>query len=513
MSAPDKPQPVLGRRRAGVLLHITSLPGEGGPGTLGREAYRFVDFLAEAGFTVWQTLPLGPVDEHLSPYKSISTHAGHAGLIDLPLLLQEPWLAGYTPTDEQRAGGWASCIDALFQFFSVTDSPAREELARQYQNFQDEQAFWLEDYAFFVALGRFHGGLPWHRWEDAFRQRDPAALRLFSLEHHTLLQTIIFEQFIFFYQWQKLHRYARRKGVFIFGDLPIFVAHDSADVWANQRLFNLNSSGEAVTLAGVPPDYFSDSGQLWGNPHYRWETMQEDQFRWWRERLATSQRYFDLVRLDHFRGLEAYWEVPAADRDARGGWWTRAPGGELLEAVFREFPDLELVAENLGVITPGVEALRRRFALAGMSVLQFGFDGNPDNPHLLHNHEPLQVTYTGTHDNAPLAEWYESLTPAGREVLRRYFFFAAGDATWLLNQAAFSSVARLAIIPLQDLLGLGSEGRMNIPGTTGDNWQWQLRWSQMPDGLAGRVRELLRCYGREPPPDGEDCDPQVADGA
>lgn len=488
---------VLTRRRAGVLLHISSLPSASGQGTLGSSAYRFIDFLADAGFSVWQTLPLGPVGDDLSPYNSASAHAGNSTFIDIDFFRKNIEFADaalFASSTEHRC--WSSAVDGLCQHFFSSVLPSSEKYRHEYHVFCAEHAFWLKDYALFASLKEYHDGKPWNQWHEPYRNRDETALQAFSAEHHTLLERVFFEQFIFYRQWQKLRDYAHQRGVFIFGDIPIFVAHDSADVWAHQRLFQLDLQGNPVTVAGVPPDYFSDSGQHWGNPHYRWEAMAAENFAWWIQRFATQQKCFDVMRVDHFRGFEAFWEIPWPDQDARRGWWTAAPGEALLQAVFESLPGLELVAENLGVITPEVELLRKSFGMAGMAVLQFGFDENPHNPHLLHEHEKQQVVYTGTHDNAPIRAWYDELDRSGQERVRRYLLDSVQPLPWLMVKATLSSVATLAIIPMQDLLGAGGEARMNMPGTVGNNWQWQFSWEDMPQTLTADMRAQIQQYGR-----------------
>lgn len=491
-TATDK---VLQRRRAGVLLHISSLPSACGCGTLGESAYRFVDFLAEAGATVWQTLPLGPVDDDLSPYKSISAHAGNYQFIDVELMKKNDWLPeGFHP--EGDSYHWPAVADAAFEYFFSAAHSLSAERRKAYDIFCIEQAFWLRDYALFCCLKKYHDNKPWHHWQKVFASRDSGALQQFSVDHQQALQRVYFEQFVFFHQWQALKHYANQKGIFLFGDIAIFVAHDSADVWANPALFQLDGQGNPITVAGVPPDYFSEYGQHWGNPHYHWQAMQDSGFKWWIQRITTQQHCFDIIRIDHFRGLEAFWEIPWPSEDARQGWWTPAPGAALLSAIFQALPEVELVAENLGVITVDVENLRKKFGLAGMAVLQFGFDGNAENPHLLHQQEVQQVVYTGTHDNATSREWYESLDENTRSGITDYLFNSSQTMPGLLINAALSSVAKLAIIPMQDLLSLGSEGRMNTPGTVGKNWKWQFDWQQVSPSLASELRSAIHRYGR-----------------
>ncbi len=469
------------QRRAGLLLHPTSLPS----GTLGADAYRLVDFMAEAGLSVWQMLPIGPTHSDLSPYQSLSAHAGNPRLIDTDWLVHQGWLG-----EEDIAGKSRAAILSL----------AAEKLPGQggedYQAFCEEQAAWLDDVVLFQTLREIQGGKPWNQWPEEFRQRQPKALAGLRKTHASRLAYHRFEQFLFYCQWRQLRDYARDKGVYLFGDIPIFVAHDSADVWANQRFFRLDGLGNPLTVAGVPPDYFSETGQHWGNPHYDWDAMEADGFNWWVARIASQLQMFDLIRIDHFRGFEAFWEIPGQDKDARNGRWVKAPGRALLRKCFDTFHELPLVAENLGLITDEVEALRHEFNLPGMLVLQFAFDGNPRNPHLPHNHLPLDVIYTGTHDNDTSLGWYDSLNEHDLDYVRHYLGPTTETMPWALIRTALVSTGRMALIPMQDFLGLDGQHRMNMPGTTANNWVWRFDWNQLPTGLAGNIRQLLQVYDR-----------------
>lgn len=482
------------QRRAGVLLHLTSLPAQyAGGGDLGPQAYRFLAFLAAAGISVWQMLPIGPTHGDRSPYQTLSTHAGSSDLISLELLQQQGWLQG----DELRLSRAEALAVAARRF--VRDLPAHAEMQHKFVEFCEAHAEWLDDFALFTALREARGNASWLQWEAPLRQRESNALFVARRIHAERIAAIRFEQFVFYEQWQALRSEAQRLGIALFGDLPIFVAHDSADVWSQQELFALDADGNPRTVAGVPPDYFSATGQRWGNPHYDWVRMQVDDFAWWRKRVRSQLQLFDLLRIDHFRGFEAYWEIPAAEPTAIAGRWVKAPGDALLQSIFREFPQLPLVAEDLGIITPEVAALREGHHLPGMLILQFAFDGSRDNPYLPHHHTPLSVVYTGTHDNDTSLGWYNALDPQTQQRVQAYFGFPGEAMPRPLVRAALASVARLAIVPMQDLLELGSEHRMNIPGTTGDNWCWQFEWSQVPDDLSARVRQWLDSYGRISP--------------
>jgi 4-alpha-glucanotransferase len=447
-------------RRAGVLLHVASLPGESPTGTLGAAARRFIDLLAAAGFSVWQMLPVGPGD---SPYGSRSTHAGDPRLLDR----------------DRAWPGDAADETALAAFCAA-------------------QSGWLDDFALFTALGEAHGGSEWWQWPRPLRDRQPAALAQATRAHASLMERVRLEQYEFQRQWQALRDHARLRGVLLFGDLPVFVAADSADVWAHREFFRLGSDGRPQVVAGVPPDYFSAEGQRWGNPLYDWDRLRADGFGWWIERVRTHLARFDLLRIDHFRGLQAFWEIPGDASSARHGRWVEAPGGALFEAIRSALGDGRLVAEDLGTITPDVIALREAFAIPGMLVLQFAFDGGPDNPYLPHNHVPRAVVYTGTHDNDTTAGWWRTLDREARQCVSAYFGREDPPMPETLIRAAYASVARLAIVPLQDLLGLGSGARLNTPGTAEGNWGWRFAWGDVPGELAGAQRRLLDLYGRLP---------------
>lgn len=493
MALRELPHPLLQNRRAGVLLHPTSLPGPDGQGTLGAEAKHFVDRLADGGFTVWQMLPVGPTHANRSPYQTLSIHAGNPALIDLDDLVESGWLE---PDQRQSLSAEQARRQAAQVFFAHYDE--HPEQAEAYERFCHTHRAWLDDYALFMALRACYSGSDWTGWPDDIRTRRAQGMARMRRELRDPIEAHRFEQFVFDRQWQALRQYAHERQVALFGDMPIFVAHDSADVWANQVLFKLDANGQPITVAGVPPDYFSEHGQHWGNPHYNWDEMQANGFRWWRERFNTHLLWFDLIRLDHFRGLEACWEIPAETPDPRLGQWVQAPGRALLNSLFREHKNLPLVAENLGFITPEVEALRAEFRLPGMVVLQFAFDGNPENPHLPHAHEPHSVVYTGTHDNDTSLGWFNQQPEEIRARVREYGYHSQQPMPELLINLALSSVAQLAIVPLQDLLALDSAHRMNRPGTEAGNWQWRFEWSQLPLSFDQSFKRRLALYGRQP---------------
>ena len=498
--------PIFNQRRAGVLLHPSSLPcsescyGDqvrNAFGTLGKDAYQFVDFMAEAGLTVWQMLPTGPTQDDLSPYQSLSAHAGNPDLISFDWLAERGWIKPHsiTATPERTAMAKAR-QQAAVQFFAYLSSEAGAETAKLYQEFCYNNRYWLDDFSLYIALRNQYQQQTWCNWPTALRQRNPDALKRAGQELNEQVQLVCFEQFAFFQQWHALHKYAQSKGIYLFGDMPIFVGHDSADVWAQQHYFQLDGEGRPTMVSGVPPDYFSETGQHWGHPHYAWDAMAADGFQWWLARFKTQLNLFDVIRIDHFRGFEAYWAIPGDAKDARSGEWVKAPGAALLDACIKAYPQLPLVAENLGIITPEVEALRQQFQLPGMLVLQFAFDGNTGNPHLPHNHLPAEVIYTGTHDNDTSLGWYEQLNEEQRGQLRRYCFESSKKMPWLLIELAMASVGRMAIIPMQDFMELDGRHRMNMPGTMDKNWVWKFYWDQLDPDLAQRIRQPLEAFQR-----------------
>ena len=494
----------FGHRQAGVLLHPTSLPGPGGIGDLGASSRDWIEWLSRSGSSLWQVLPLGPTGYGDSPYQCFSAFAGNTLLISLGdlvengLLLQEEW-SGSPDYPDNRVefgrviGDKARLLDLVTSYFSDRASP---ELKKRFEVFQMEQAHWLEDYALFMALKKVHDDRAWTDWEPKYVGRRRGALAEARGRLKSQIESVHVRQFLFFEQWNALHRRARQAGISIIGDVPSFVAHDSADVWANSDLFYLDSSGRPTVVAGVPPDYFSATGQRWGNPLYRWDAMQNESYAWWIARLKAALSLVDVVRLDHFRGFEAYWEVPADAPTAEIGRWVPGPGPKLLEAIQGEVGLLPLIAEDLGVITPEVLALRDTFELPGMKVLQFAFDSGPENPFLPHNYTRRSVAYTGTHDNDTSIGWFESAPEAEREYCQRYLISDGTEIAWDLIRATWASVANWAVAPLQDMLSLDSQGRMNYPGRSEGNWSWRVRQEQLTSETADRLRNLSRLYGR-----------------
>ncbi len=483
MTGYRSPQPVLDRRRAGVLLHPTSLPS----GDFGADAWRFIDLLAECGFSVWQMLPLGPTHEDLSPYHALSVHAFNPLLINPTRLAEWGWIPAHVD------GGRSAQLGSAYHWWrDHADAGLREEA----EGFFESAAHWLDDFALFCAVRASEGHRPWWEWPPGLRDRQPRALAEARRALTDAIDRIRFEQFVAARQWQALRAHADERGVRLFGDMPIFVAHDSAEVWARPDCFRLDDTGQPVVVAGVPPDYFSATGQRWGNPLYDWERLAEIGFDWWIERVRTEFSRFDLVRVDHFRGFEACWEIPADARTAVEGAWCPVPGAALFDRLRETFPELPLVAEDLGLITPAVHALRERYGMPGMLVLQFAFDGSAANPYVPHRHCLDRVVYTGTHDNDTTRSWFEDLDAPTQLRVVDYLGFQHEPMPWPMIRAALASVAQLAVIPMQDVLGQGRGHRMNTPGTTHGNWKWRFEWSEVSPPLVSRLRHLAALYGR-----------------
>jgi 4-alpha-glucanotransferase len=495
-------------RKAGILLHPTSLPGPFGIGDLGPQAHAWVDFLAEAGQTIWPILPLGPTGYGDSPYQCLSDAAGNPLLISPEQMAEEGLLSpaeiqDRAPFPEGAADFPGACAHKTLLFrkahsrFLSGDFPALQEAFRL---FRDVEKGWLDDFCLFLALKRAHDLRPWWEWERDLALRDPDSIRRARTELAEEEDEIAFEQFLFRRQWDSLHAHARRKGIAILGDLPIYCARDSAELWSGGKYFQLDPEGRPTAVAGVPPDYFSPTGQLWGNPVFDWDALRAERYAWWIRRMQAALRGSDLMRLDHFRGYAMYWSVPAGNATAEIGEWMPGPGEDLFAALRAALGGMPFLAEDLGVITDDVIELRERFGLPGMAVLQFAFDGERDNPFLPHNLEPHKTVYTGTHDNDTTLGWYRSLPDAERRPVDRYRPGADGEICWDFIRLAWASVAETAICPLQDVLGLGSEARMNRPGRASGNWGWRFRSGDLQPELAARLRDLTEIYGRLPEP-------------
>ena len=492
-------------RSSGVLLHPTSLPGPSGSGDFGPAAYHFVDWLVTAGQRLWQVLPLGGIGAGNSPYMSTSAFAGNMLLIDLGELQQRGWLgaddlAPPTAFAEHRIAyadmvpyRMARLARAAQRFQAQRSAAERAE----FDTFCEQQAAWLHDYALFMSLANHLGWRDWCDWDDPLCLREPAALAAAAQEHAGAVLFWKFCQWSFFRQWRALKAYANQREVEIIGDAPIFIAFQSAEVWARPELFELDAHGRAQVVAGVPPDAFSATGQRWGNPLYRWSAHADEGFAWWIQRIRHTFDLVDIVRIDHFRGFAGYWEIPADEPTAIKGHWRPAPGEALFKAVAKALGPLPIIAEDLGVITPDVVALRKRFAFPGMRILQFAFGGKNDNPYLPHNYTPDSVVYSGTHDNDTTLGWWRAASDAERTHVRAYLPSEGREVHWDLMRAASASVADTVVHPLQDVLGLGTEHRMNFPGKPEGYWEWRFSWSQVRPEHARRLAELGALYGRD----------------
>jgi 4-alpha-glucanotransferase len=492
-------------RSSGVLLHVTSLPGPLGNGDFGPAAYQFVDFLQRARQRFWQVLPLVPAAQGESPYTSFSAFAGNPWLVSPERLAAEGFLdaADLQTTidaspDHDHHSQRTARLQLLRRSAAIFADVATTDQWDEFEQFARVHRWWLDDYALFMALAGRLGCSEWNRWPDALRRRDPAALEEARRELADEIQFVHYVQFQFARQWKSLHSYAKERGVSIFGDIPIFVAYESADVWQHQDLFYLDAEGRRTVVAGVPPDYFSATGQLWGNPLYRWDVMAGDGFQWWVDRLRHSLQLFDVMRLDHFRGFEAYWEVPADAETAVAGHWVAGPGLTFFQIVQQQLGDLPLVAEDLGLITPEVLALRDACNFPGMRVFQFGFDDDfLGQYHRPHSYPPQSIAYSGTHDNDTARGWYlaNQHNDCGHRV-RTYLSTDGRDIAWDIIRSVSHSAANLAVFPLQDLLSLDSSARMNVPGVGAGNWSWRFRPDQLTTDLADRLAQLTHDTGR-----------------
>jgi 4-alpha-glucanotransferase len=488
------------------LLHPTSLPGPHGSGDFGREAYHFVDWLVAAGQQLWQLLPLAGIGPGNSPYMSNSAFAGNVLLVDLAELHQQGWLDA---ADLEPAPGMVADkvdfsvmhpfrMDRLHRAalkFAASGTPAQRQ---DFADFQKNHASWLEDFSLFMSLCEERAWKDWCDWEPDLAQRKPAALAAARAKHTQRIHFWQFCQWRFYRQWAQLKAYANGKGVQVIGDTPIFIAYLSAEVWANQHLFELDAQGRPTVVAGVPPDFFSATGQRWGNPLYRWAAHAKDNYAWWVERIKRTFELVDIVRIDHFRGFAGYWEIPASEPTAIKGEWKPGPGDALFKAISKALGPMPIIAEDLGVITPDVDALRKKFGFPGMRILQFAFAGDASDRFLPHNHEPDTVVYTGTHDNDTVAGWWAHATDRERHFARAYLSTDGHDMPWTLIRAAMASVADTAVHPMQDVLALPTECRMNYPGQESGWWGWRFQWTQVHPWHAHRLAELGRLYGRLP---------------
>jgi 4-alpha-glucanotransferase len=502
-------------RASGILLHPTSLPGGHGIGDFGPEAYRFIDFLQSAGQKLWQVLPLNPTGYADSPFQSFSASAGNPLLISLERLADAGLLSRNDLRNVTEFPRESVNYEAASQFKSPLLTKAAQNFfsnagvddKQQFQRFTRENASWLDDFALFMAVKQTHGMVAWSEWPADIAGRDRRALTRWTERLSAEINAHKFLQYEFFQQWQALRAYGRERNVRIIGDIPIYVAHDSADVWANRQFFLLDENGRPEKIAGVPPDYFSATGQLWGNPIYDWARLKESDYEWWVERMRSALRLYDFVRIDHFRGFEAYWEIPAGETTAMNGRWVKGPGRDLFAVLREKLGDLPVIAENLGVITPEVEAIRHEFGLPGMAILQFAFGNDPQAPSFKpHNYLRQLVAYTGTHDNDTVVGWWTSAggdstrTPEDvakeHAYARAYLGFKDEPINWVLIRGIMASVANTAITQMQDVLGLGSEARMNLPGKASGYWKWRMKPGAANAEIAARLKEMADLYDR-----------------
>ncbi len=491
-------------RQSGILLHITSLPGKYGIGTMGDEARAFVDFLVASGQKLWQILPLGHTGYGDSPYQCFSAFAGNPLLIDLEKLVKESLLDRkelpeneYFPDDQVDYGKvfhykYALLGKAYDRFLDSTD----DQLNQQFESFCTGNKKWLDDYALFMALKDHHEGKPWLEWSVQIKRRESDALKRYSRHLSKEVGFYRFLQFIFYHQWLELKSYANVNNVQIIGDIPLYVALDSADAWANPELFDFDETMTPRTVAGVPPDYFSATGQLWGNPIYDWKHLEQNNFQWWIDRIQANFLLYDILRIDHFRGLAAYWAVLYGEKTAINGKWIDAPGYAMLKAVYKKLGEKPIIAENLGVITPDVEEMREAFNMPGMKILQFAFDSGEENEFIPHTYDKNSVVYTGTHDNNTTLGWYHDSSEQDKQNVRDYFCFDDNDPAWSFIRLAWSTVSNVAIVPMQDILRLGAEARMNFPGKAPGYWKWRYAKEMITEGHVKELLRITKIYGR-----------------
>jgi 4-alpha-glucanotransferase len=492
------------KRSSGILLHPTSLPGPYGIGDIGSSALRWIDFLSATGCGLWQVLPIGPTGYADSPYQCFSSFAGNPFLISPEALLKDDLLHPddlydhpVFPDDHVDYGQvipWK--LGVLDRSYIRYQHDSSLHLKSKMEEFRSKHSSWLDDYALFMALKESHGGEPWSTWEKPLRDREPAALSSARERYDVAIQRQIYRQFIFFRQWSKLRAYAHQNHIQIIGDIPIFVAHDSADVWAHPNLFYMDELGKPTVVAGVPPDYFAPTGQLWGNPLYRWEVHAKDGYSWWLERIKATLNLVDIIRIDHFRGFAGYWEVPGTAKTAEKGRWVPGPGKDFFGSILESLGDLPFIAEDLGVITPDVVEMRDAFNLPGMKILQFAFGSTPEDPFLPHNFPVNCVVYTGTHDNDTVRGWYNRVDEKEKNFYRVYLDRDGSNVNWDLLRGVWSSVAVFGLAPMQDFLNLGNEARMNYPGNPSGNWTWRMPRDAFSLELQSKIKEINYLYSR-----------------
>lgn len=492
-------------RKCGVLLPVSSLPSAYGIGCFSKEAYEFVDKLQEAGQSCWQILPLGPTSYGDSPYQSFSTFAGNPYFIDPEDLVERGWITkkqcdSYDFGDNQEYVDYAKIYNSRFKLLRTAWKNSNISQDAGFRKFVKENSKWLDDYALYMAVKASFDNVCWVEWDEDIKTRKPEALKTYQKKYADEIEFYQFQQYLFRVQWEKLKAYANSKGISIIGDIPIYVAFDSSDAWANPELFQFDEDCNPTAVAGCPPDAFSATGQLWGNPLYNWEYHKKTGYRWWLQRLTACYQMYDVVRIDHFRAFDAYYSIPADAKTAEIGEWKPGPGHELFAAMKKELGEREVIAEDLGFLTPSVLKLVKRTGYPGMKVLQFAFDSREDSDYLPHNYPQNCVVYTGTHDNDTVLGWYRSLKRADKRFCDRYLNLSRSrkkEVHWEFVRAAYASVANLAVIPMQDFLGLGAEARINTPSTLGDNWKWRMLPGAFTEEIAKRMKEMAKLYGRQ----------------
>lgn len=489
-------------RQSGVLLAISSLPSRYGIGCFSKEAYEFVDFLEQAGQKLWQILPIGPTGYGDSPYQSFSSFAGNPYFIDLETLIAEGYLTE-ADCDACDFGSNEEYVDyekiykARFKVLKKAFRNRNDRDSQEYKDFVEANAYWLDDYALYMAVKNSFDGKSWITWDEDIRLRKPEAVKAYTEKYGEEIGFYKFQQFLFAKQWTALKAYANRKKIKIVGDIPIYVAFDSADTWSHPELFQLDENCTPIGVAGCPPDAFSATGQLWGNPLYRWDYHKETGYRWWIQRIAYCYQLYDIVRIDHFRGFDEYYFIPYGDLTAEFGHWEQGPGYDIFRALKAELGNIKVIAEDLGFLTPSVIKLVKKTRYPGMKILQFAFDSREESDYLPHNYPTNCVVYTGTHDNDTTLGWYRSLNRRDKAFAKRYLNIKSDkDVQWVFIRSALSSVADTAVIPMQDYLGLGAEARMNVPSTLGTNWKWRMKKGACTPELAKQIREVVKLYGR-----------------
>jgi len=497
-------------RSAGVLLHPTSLPGKYGIGDLGENAFKFIDLLASAGQTLWQVFPLGPTGYGDSPYQCFSAFAGNALLISPQVLVDDGYLnksdLDDVPGFDPGKIDFGLVIEYKHKLFNKAFSNFKKNSLKHEKEFKifcESNQDWLDDYALFMAAKDFHGGNSWTTWNHDIASRKGNAVKEWTEKLSNGVAYQKFLQFNFLKQWKAVRSYAHSKNIKIIGDLPIFIAYDSADLWANRHLFTVNEKGKLDFVAGVPPDYFSVTGQLWGNPLYKWNEMEKDDFLWWRKRISHLLEVVDVIRIDHFRGFDAYWEIPGNAKTAQSGRWVKAPGEKFFSTVMKYLGDVPIIAEDLGVITKSVEDLRDKFNFPGIKILQFAFGTGMESKFLPHNHIKNCVVHTGSHDNDTTKAFFEKAKEDSTDIYeftQKYLDYYGDEICQALIKSAYASVANIVVIPMQDILNLGTDARMNFPGTLGGNWTWRFTWEQIPPELTKQYKELTIMFERPQKP-------------